>query len=198
MLETKLFILIRLIKEIKRYNEERKIMKIVVLFFILVFSPFFFIYSIDLGTCADDLDNLKKASSEAADAADEAEDAKEEFENCKNFPDTYDLLEDGCKNLANEYKDKINDLKNALDDVKRRIRSVNYSCGVDFSMVDYGSNSSKSESYKKNNKPEYDKMTKKMLCDLYRESKNKLPFESLLNVCMNGIMSKEECMECLK
>lgn len=191
MLETKLFILIRLIKEIKKYSEERKIMKIVGLFFFLVFPPFFFIFSIDLGNCTDDLDNLKKAASNAADAAKEAEDAKEEFENCQ--PDA----SDDCESKKNEYESKVSDLKNALDTVKRRIKSVNYSCGVDISAVEYGK-SSKSQTSKKNYKAEQEKKTKEMLCDLYRDSKNKLPFEGLLKICIDGGMSKEECVQCIK
>lgn len=159
--------------------------------------PMLFCHSLDLGNCADDLDYLKKASAEAAEVAEEAADAKEEFEKCKNFPDIYDFFKDGCKNKANEYKDKINDLKYALDDVKRRMESVNYSCGVDFSSVEYGK-SSKSQTSKKNYKAEQEKKTKEMLCDLYRDSKNKLPFEGLLKICMDGIMSKEECVQCIK
>ena len=133
--------------------------------FVIVFL--FYIYSIceaaDLGYCADALDSIRKAASNASDAANKAEDeeqeledaedelesAKDELNNCLTFPDIYDLLDDGCQSYRwdvssaysdyeyanNDYGYAINNLISELDTLAYKIRSMESSCGYEFTKV---------------------------------------------------------------
>ena len=149
----------------------------------------------DWSSCADDLDRLRRAVRDASDAAEEAESARQEFEskkeeleNCIHFPDIYDLMQDKCQSLRwdyesarSNYESALNNLEDELDTVARRIRSVEWSCEVQFTGPTY----KKSDNSKISSN-----------CALFRSYKGKIPIATLLESCKK-VMSEKECKKCL-
>lgn len=155
----------------------------------------------DWGSCADDLDRLRRAARDAADKAndvksksEDVESKSEEFENCKRYPDMYDLLGDRCRSKASDYESALSDYESALSDleselgtVDSRIRSVRSSCEYDLGTTGLPSLSQPPPSRSGNR-----------ACALYRSYKGKLPLETLLKTCTQSqSMSEAECKKCL-
>jgi hypothetical protein len=88
----------------------------------------------ELDSCHDDLDQVRKAASDASEAAEEAKSKFEEFDDCKRDPDVYDLLHDGCRSHRDDYESAQSDLESKMDDLDGRLRSVQDSCGYDFTI----------------------------------------------------------------
>ena len=92
--------------------------------------------------CSSDLDGIRRAARDASDEADTAESAEWDFEqarddlqNCVNFPDVYDLLEDGCQSkrwdyesAQSEYESAVSGLEYELSSLARKIRAAENSC----------------------------------------------------------------------
>ncbi len=137
----------------------------------------------DWSSCADDLDRLRRASSDAADIANDVESKADEFQNCKSFPEIYDLLKDGCSYKAHSYRSAKSSLDLELDTVNRRARSVSSSCSVAISAIDIPATSLEpSKDY--------------LWCDIYRPYKGKLPTEKLIKLCTE-YKSEPDCRKCL-
>jgi hypothetical protein len=126
--------------------------KFIVCLLVLFMHSFpFCAYGEDWRDCADELDRLRRAARHASEAAEEAASAKEEVENkkdelqnCLNWPDTFDLMDDNCQNLRwdydsalSDYRYKLSNLESELSTVESRIRSVQWSCGYEFSLGAY-------------------------------------------------------------
>src|SRR5580698_6526507 len=79
--------------------------------------------STDYSGCHDDLDRLRKGASEASDAAEHAKTARDDLDECREYPDTYDLMRDGCRSLRSDYESSITDLEGKMDDLDDRLRS---------------------------------------------------------------------------
>jgi hypothetical protein len=90
--------------------------------------------TIDPGSCHDDLDYLRKAASEASEAADNSKSKRDDFDDCKQYPETYDLMHDNCRSAAGDYQSALNDLEGKMDDLDGRQRSVQDSCGYQFTI----------------------------------------------------------------
>ena len=141
----------------------------------------------DWGSCADDLDRLRRAARDAADKANDVKSKSEEFENCKRYPDVYDLLGDRCRSKASDYQSALSELESELGTVDSRIRSVRSSCGYDLGTTGSPSLSQPQPSGSRNR-----------YCALYRSYKGKLPLETLLETCTQSqSMSEAECKKCL-
>jgi hypothetical protein len=85
----------------------------------------------DFDMCGDDLDELSTKASSAADAAravseakDELDDAKQEYRNCVQFPDIYDLMEDGCQSRRFDYQMALDTYNSAIDEFNTEMRGV--------------------------------------------------------------------------
>ena len=149
------------------------------MFLALLGSPSIGISS-DWGSCADDLDRLRRASSDANDAATQAESDEDEYENCKNYPDTYDLYGDRCRSVADEYRDSLDALENALDTVNDRVRSVALSCGMPLPAVAG---------------PRIERSGDR-LCNLYRSYKGRMSDQLLMQQCTVS-KPESECTKCI-
>src|SRR5713101_4931568 len=90
--------------------------------------------TLDLDSCHDDLDRLRRAASDASDAAEDAESKRKDFEDCKRDPDIYDLMGDGCHGRRSDYQSALSDLESKMDDLDSRLQSVQSSCGYEFSV----------------------------------------------------------------
>ena len=102
----------------------------------------------DGGDCVRELDRLKEAASDAAHAAEKAESArqhmeskKQELEYCLRFPDIYSWPDPSCDSIRwsyasakENYQSALSDLESKLDVLAATIRSVESSCGVQFSL----------------------------------------------------------------
>lgn len=141
--------------------------------------------SADWDSCADDLDRLRRAARDATDAANEVKSKAEDFENCKQYPDTYDLMRDRCRSKAYDYQSAASTLESELNTVNSRVRSVSSSCGMDLSSMGAASPT----------RPRAPSSGNRM-CDLYRGYKNSLPLETLIKTCTQS-MSEAECKKCL-
>lgn len=155
------------------------ILRITRVFLILAYCPLITSAS-DWTSCADDLDRLRKAASEANNAATQANLEANEFEDCKNFPEVYDLYRDGCRGASSEYRNALSTLENELSTVDGKIRSVALSCGVELS----GTSSLKIQ-------PSGDRF-----CDLYISYKGRIPDKQLMNQCRES-KTESECTKCL-
>jgi hypothetical protein len=97
-------------------------------------APAHDVASSDWESCHDDLDRTRRASSDASDAADDVKSKQDDFEECKNDPQTYDLLGDHCHSLRSDYQSAVNDYQNKMDDLDSRLRDVQSSCGYEFTI----------------------------------------------------------------
>ena len=99
----------------------------------------------DWDDCSYELDRLQRASRNASYEAEQAasaqrnyENDRDELQNCLNFPEIYDLLDDGCQSQRweyessrSEYESALSSLGYELETVASRIRAVERSCGVE-------------------------------------------------------------------
>lgn len=165
----------------------------------------------DWGSCANDLDSLRRAASYASDAAQSAESAKTEYENkkeevedkkrdlknCLNLPHVYDYLGDRCDSRRREYNNAVDDFNSAKSDyqsalsnleselstVGSKMRWVEAACGVNFSPF-------VTKSEKTNQKKDID-------CSIYQQFKGTLSDTVLLETCKRK-MTEEDCKKCLE
>jgi len=96
----------------------------------------------DFHSCASQLRDVEEAASTAATAADEAADAqetlqqaKDDYNQCREYPEVYDLLEDGCSSQREEYEsareiynDAIDEYNSAIRSFSAELRAVRISC----------------------------------------------------------------------
>lgn len=101
---------------------------------ILTAAPAAHAPSLDLDSCHDDLDRLRRGASDASDAAEEAKSKSDEFDDCKRDPELHDLLGDGCRSRRGDFASALSDLESKMDDLDSRLRSVQSSCGYDFTL----------------------------------------------------------------
>jgi len=89
---------------------------------------------LELDSCHDDLDRLRRTASDASDSAEDAKSKFDEFETCRRNPDFHDLRGDGCRSRKSDYQSALNDLESKMDDLDSRLHSVQSSCGYEFSI----------------------------------------------------------------
>jgi hypothetical protein len=89
---------------------------------------------LDLDSCHDDLDRLRRIASEASDAAEGAQSKFKDFDDCKEDPELHDLLGDGCRSHRSDYESALSDLESKMDDLDSRLHSVQSSCGHEFTI----------------------------------------------------------------
>ena len=133
---------------------------------------------VDWSSCQDDLDRARRSARDASDYASEVESKHNELQDCVNYPDTYDLLQDGCRHYRTDYEDAKTNLTSELDTLNNRLRDVQYSCGYRFSLgaaAPIPGNST---------------------CQVMLAYKGRLPDSQLLSFC-KARMSEEECKRCL-
>jgi hypothetical protein len=102
--------------------------------FILLIAGTALAQSMALGSCEDDLARLKKRASDASDAAQTAKSRLDDLDECQRYPETYDTFHNGCRNRRSDYESAVNELQSNLDDVDTSLRSVQDSCGYDFTL----------------------------------------------------------------
>ena len=90
--------------------------------------------ALELDSCHDDLDRLRRTASDASNSAEDAKSKSDEFEACRRDPESHDLMGDGCHSRKNEYQSALSDLESKMDDLDSRLRSVQSSCGYEFSI----------------------------------------------------------------
>jgi peptidoglycan hydrolase CwlO-like protein len=117
-------------------------------------------HGIDFDDCSINLTKIAKISKEASEITDELDDLKNEMDsknndlesekhklkNCMNYPETYDLLNDGCSSINSRYKyaledfnnsvenynSKIKELEDLMDELKSEIKKLEYNTGYTF------------------------------------------------------------------
>jgi hypothetical protein len=89
---------------------------------------------LELDSCHDDLDRLRRTASDASDAAGDAKSKLDEFEDCRRDPELHDPLGNGCRSRRSDYQSALSDLESKMDDLDSRLRSVQGSCGYEFSI----------------------------------------------------------------
>lgn len=134
----------------------------------------------DWNSCQDDLDRVRRAARDASDKAGEADSKAQELQNCQNFPDTFDLLRDGCRSYRWDYESAVADIESELDTLNSRIKNAQSSCNFNFA-----SSSSPSTA-----------PTQTDNCSVFRKYKGRLPDADILNVC-SRYMQREACQKCL-
>jgi len=138
-------------------------------------------FSADWGSCADDLDRLRRASRTAADVAEQVKSKASDLENCRRFPGSYDLLRDRCQSRATDYEGEVSRLKLELATMNFIVRSASSSCEVDLGSARGGVS-----------KPS----TGNRQCDAYRTYKGLIPDATLMQICTKSL-SEQECKKCL-
>lgn len=89
---------------------------------------------LELDSCHDDLDRVRRTSSDASDAAEDAKSKFEEFEDCRRDPGIHDLLGDGCRSHQREYQSALSDLESKMGDLDSGLWSVQGSCDYEFTI----------------------------------------------------------------
>jgi hypothetical protein len=90
--------------------------------------------ALDLDSCHDDLDRVRRTASDASDSAEDANSKFDEFETCRRDPQFHDSRGDGCRSKGSDYQSAMSDLESKMDDLDGRLRSVQSSCGYEFSI----------------------------------------------------------------
>jgi hypothetical protein len=148
---------------------------------ILTAAPAAHAPSLDLDSCHDDLDRLRRTASDASDAAEEAKSKFDEFENCRRDPEFHDLRGDGCRSRRSDYQSALNDLENKMDDLDSRLHSVQNSCGYEFTI----------------NRMSSLEAAQRRLCASYKKLiRSGAPPDKLLQVCKAN-MDEQWCKACL-
>jgi conjugal transfer/entry exclusion protein len=86
-------------------------------------------YSQDWSSCEYDLSKLKKAANSTSYIASDLQRLKSNYENCIQYPDTYDLMNDGCESQRADYEYKLSDLDNEMNGLMRNVKGSLSSCG---------------------------------------------------------------------
>jgi transketolase len=179
-------------------------------FLYFIFTPFLF--AEEWGSCADELDNLRNAVSEALNAAKNTEDTrkkfkenmsklkekKDELDNCIDYPISHDPHHDNCETLKSEYNNAIDyyissryeyqtaldALESRLSDVQNKMSRVEYPCGIDFSS---------SFPFQDKGKEIRDESPE---CEFVLKYKGELSDKVILEICAKHF-SFEKCLKCL-
>ena len=84
----------------------------------------------DLRDCAQQLRDVESDAGPAAEAADEAADAKEaldtardDYRECRQYPDIYDLLHDGCSSQRDDYETARQTFNSAIEEYNSAART---------------------------------------------------------------------------
>jgi hypothetical protein len=99
-------------------------------------------WAVDFQDCASELREVETAASSAADAADAAGDAKDqldqardELKQCLDYPDVYDLLEDGCSSqrsdfdlARDEYNSAVDEYNDAASTFAATVKRLQFAC----------------------------------------------------------------------
>jgi hypothetical protein len=101
---------------------------------ILTLAPAAHAPLLELDSCHDDLDRLRRTASDASDSAEDAKSKSDEFDDCRRDPEFHDLTGGGCRNKRNDYQSALTDLESKMDDLDSRLRSVQSSCGYEFTI----------------------------------------------------------------
>jgi DNA repair exonuclease SbcCD ATPase subunit len=153
----------------------------------------------DWSSCQHDLDRVKRIAQDASDAAEELEslenelrDKKTELQNCFSEPRIYDIYRDRCQSQRAEYEDARQDfshkkarLQDELNALESRLRSIQLSCGYNFTFGAGVPRQSQQQS------------ESSTFCSLLQSYKSKLTSANLLSICTKS-MSEEDCRKCLK
>jgi len=62
---------------------------------------------LELDSCHDDLDRLRRTASDASDAAEDAKSKFDEFEDCRRDPELQDLLGNGSRSRRSDYESAL-------------------------------------------------------------------------------------------
>lgn len=135
--------------------------------------------------CANELDRLQRATSDAAAAANDVNYKAVDYENCQQYPRLYDQMHDECRSKAYDYQNTVRNFNNSLITVENSIQLVNSSCGINLPSIENLSSIRPMVPNSENS-----------ICNIYLGYKSKLPLKELINLCMKS-MSKEECQKCL-
>jgi hypothetical protein len=89
---------------------------------------------LDLDSCQDDLDRVRRAASDGSDAAEDAKRKHDEFESCTGDTQFHDRMGDGCRHRKSDYQAALVELESEMDTLDGRLRSVQDDCGYDFTF----------------------------------------------------------------
>jgi chromosome segregation ATPase len=89
---------------------------------------------LQLDSCEDDLDHLRRTASDASAAAGDARSKLDDLDDCRDDPELHDLLHSGCGSQRSDYESALSDLESNMDDLDSRLHSVQDSCGYQFTI----------------------------------------------------------------
>jgi len=151
----------------------------------------------DWSTCHDDLDRLRRASSDASNAAEEVDQAAQDVESKRDDVESalrylricnrdcwyersrYNSAKADYESAKGDFESKKSDLASGLDDVASRVRDVESSC--DYTIVSGTAGRS----------PTTDRF-----CALLRRYKGRMNDQRLMETCRQS-RSEEDCRKCL-
>lgn len=88
-------------------------------------------FSQDWSSCEYDLSKLESVADDASDIASDLESLKNDYEDCLQYPDTYDLMDDGCESQRADYEYKLSELDDEMNNLMRNVRGSLSSCGYE-------------------------------------------------------------------
>jgi hypothetical protein len=137
-------------------------------------------FAADWGSCASDLDDLRRAADDANDAAERAQRTYRDLQDCRQFPDIYDLLRDRCSSKVSDYRSALSSLQTELSDVESRVRDVSSSC-----QYEIGSAGGRPRA-----------PTRQGICGVIDRYRGRFTELQLAEICKKSA-SAAECMKCL-
>lgn len=90
--------------------------------------------SVDWEGCQDDLDQAKQTAEDGSEAAEEVHSKLNDFDECRENPDVYDLMQNGCKSQRDDYQSALDDFRDKMDDLDAKVRSIQGSCEYEFTL----------------------------------------------------------------
>jgi hypothetical protein len=139
-------------------------------------------------SCQDDLDHLRTAAADAAEASEDAKSKQEDFEDCRQDPDTHDLMQDHCRSVGDDYDSALNELQDKMDDIDSKLRSVQDSCDYQFTINRLSALEASQRRLD---------ASKRRLCRSYHKLLSLgVPIESVLKTCKTQT-DERWCMQCL-
>lgn len=99
----------------------------------VVMSIILFVFSVQalaFSSCEFDLDTLGSRARNASFEAEQAGSTCRQLDSCRQFPETFDLMRDGCSSHRQRCDSAKSSLEAALQGVDAAIKGVRASCGM--------------------------------------------------------------------
>ena len=112
----------------------RMAMVLVIIWVVVTCVPSLPAPAVDWIECANALHQAQRTANTLRDLVQTLASREEGVRNCTKFPEIYDVLRDRCEHLRRDHETALGSYKGEMDELNTRVRAVQDSCGVEFSL----------------------------------------------------------------